>query len=139
MPPVGTLAEMTDAPPAPRRYEESVLFAASDTIGWLRLSKANPNGTGPDDAVVTGAPAPAAPVDAIGVELARRLLGDHEVLAVRAERDFGRPGVRAAERPLRACDRVEGSVGETEAGDLAGPARVEDVDEVAACGQADRR
>jgi len=56
MPPVGTLAEITEAPAELSRYEESVLFAASETIGWFRRSKAKPYGTGPDEAVVLAQP-----------------------------------------------------------------------------------
>ena len=113
--------------------------AAFDVSTLPRLSKSKPNGVAPTAALTIGGPAtPWGPTD-VGVDRARRLLGDHERLAVGRERDLRRSGATRTERTRRAGERRQSVVLDDEAGDVPGAARVQDVEHVPVLRQAGRR
>ena len=76
--------------------------------------------------------------DRVRVDRARRLLRDHERLAVRRERHLRRAGAAGAERPRRAGERRELVMAHGEPGDVPAAAGVQDVQDVVVNGQADR-
>ena len=79
------------------------------------------------------------PADLEGHDLVRRLLGHHERVAVRRERDLRGIGAGAAERPVGSVEGTQTTVSpEREAGDAVASC-IEHVDEATMLGDAHRR
>jgi len=127
---------ITAAPAAVTAYDDADP-AAFETSRWPRLSKSNPNGVPPADGDTTGAEGrPSAPTAYVSIVL--DVFGHDECGTVRCERDLCRTGAARAERLRRAGERRQAVVREREPADVARPAGVEDVRELAPHRHADR-
>ena len=109
------------------------------TNSWSRRPKANPNGVTPLASLDVRLARAAVRIDLEGDDAIGVLLGDEERIAVRGEGDLSRDRRRcAAQRPSGAVERAQPAVAaEPESGNRVA-AGMDDIDEPAVLGDADR-